>query len=132
VLAAAAVIGFHAEIDVLAAVSGQPLTALDECLAAGMLHDGGAEVQFRHELAREAVAASTLPGRRRALHRAAYEAIRASAKPDDRRLAHHAAVAGDGPSVIIHAPRAATLATALGAHRAAPRARVVRRRRGAR
>jgi TPP-dependent indolepyruvate ferredoxin oxidoreductase alpha subunit len=61
VLAAAAVIGFHAEIDVLAAVSGQPLTALDECLAAGMLHDGGADVVFRHELAREAVAASHAP-----------------------------------------------------------------------
>ena len=74
VLAAAAVIGFHAEIDVLAAVSGQPLTALDECLAAGVLRDGGTEAVFRHELAREAVAASTLPGRRRALHRAAYDA----------------------------------------------------------
>ena len=35
VLAAAAVIGFHVEIDVLAAVSGQPLDALDDCLAAG-------------------------------------------------------------------------------------------------
>lgn len=119
VLAAAAVIGFHAEIDVLAAVSGQPLTALDECLAAGVLRDGGTEVVFRHELAREAVATSILPGRRRALHRAAYDAIRASGKADDRRLAHHAASAGDGPSVIIHAPRAATLAAALGAHREA-------------
>ena len=119
VLAAAAVIGFHAEIDVLAAVSGQPLTALDECLTAGVLRDGGSEAVFRHELAREAVAASTLPGRRRALHRAAYDAIRASAKADDRRLAHHAAFAGDGPSVIVHAPRAATLAAALGAHREA-------------
>ena len=119
VLAAAAVIGFHAEIDVLAAVSGQPLTALDECLTAGVLRDGGSEAVFRHELAREAVAASTLPGRRRALHRAAYDAIRASPKPDDRRLAHHAAFAGDGPNVIVHAPRAATLAAALGARREA-------------
>ena len=119
VLAAAAVIGFHAEIDAVAAVSGQPLTVLDECLAAGVLHDGGTEVVFRHELAREAVAASMLPGRRRALHRAAYDVIRASARADDRRLAHHAAVAGDGPNVIVHAPQAATLAAALGAHREA-------------
>jgi DNA-binding CsgD family transcriptional regulator/tetratricopeptide (TPR) repeat protein len=119
VLDAAAVIGFHADIDVLAAVSGQPLTALDECLVAGVLRDAGAEVVFRHELAREAIAASILPGRRRALHRAAYEAIRASARADDRRLAHHAASAGDGPNVIVHAPRAATLAAALGAHREA-------------
>lgn len=118
-LAAAAVIGFHAEIDVLATVSGQPLTALDECLTAGVLLDGGSEAVFRHELAREAVAASTLPGRRRALHRAAYDAIRASPRPDDRRLAHHAAFAGDGPNVIVHAPRAATLAAALGARREA-------------
>ena len=100
-------------------VSGQPLTALDECLTAGVLRDGGSEAVFRHELAREAVAASTLPGRRRALHRAAYDAVRASAKADDRRLAHHAAFAGDGPSVIVHAPRAATLAAALGARREA-------------
>lgn len=119
VLAAAAVIGFHAEIDVLAAVSSQPLTALDDCLAAGVLRDAGAEVVFRHELAREAVAASLLPGRRRALHRAAYEALHTSTRADDRRLAHHAACAGDGPSVIVHAPRAATLAAALGAHREA-------------
>ena len=80
VLAAAAVIGFHAEIDVLAAVSDQPLAALDDCLAAGVLRDGGTEVVFRHELAREAVAASLLPGRRRALHRAAYDALHGSAR----------------------------------------------------
>ena len=55
VLAAAAVIGSHPEIDVLAAVADQPLAALDECLAAGMLVDGGTHVTFRHELAREAV-----------------------------------------------------------------------------
>ena len=85
----------------------------------GVLRDGGTEVVFRHELAREAVAASLLPGRRRALHRAAYGALRASARADDRRLAHHAAFAGDGPSVLVHAPRAATLAAALGAHREA-------------
>jgi DNA-binding CsgD family transcriptional regulator/tetratricopeptide (TPR) repeat protein len=119
VLAAAAVIGFHAEIEVLVAVSGQPMDALDECLAAGVLRDGSTEVVFRHELAREAVAASLLPGRRRALHSAAYAALRASARVDDRRLAHHAASAGDGPSVLVHAPRAATLAAALGAHREA-------------
>ena len=77
VLAAAAVIGFHVEIEVLATVSDQPLDALDDCLAAGVLRDGGTEVVFRHELAREAVAASLLPGRRRALHRAAYHALRA-------------------------------------------------------
>ena len=119
VLAAAAVIGFHVEIDVLATVSDQPLDALDDCLAAGVLRDGGTEVVFRHELAREAVAASLLPGRRRALHRAAYQALHGSARADDRRLAYHAASAGDGPSVIVHAPRAATLAAALGAHREA-------------
>ena len=119
VLAAAAVIGFHAEIEVLVAVSGQPMDALDECLAAGVLRDGSTEVVFRHELAREAVAASLLPGRRRALHSAAYGALRASARVDDRRLAHHAAYAGDGPSVLVHAQRAATLAAALGAHREA-------------
>jgi predicted ATPase len=118
VLAAAAVIGSRAEIDVLVTVSSQPLTALDECLAAGVLLDGGAEVTFRHELAREVVASSVLPGRRRTLHGAAYTALRA-AGADDRRLAHHAASAGDGPNLIVHAPSAASLASALGAHREA-------------
>jgi DNA-binding CsgD family transcriptional regulator/tetratricopeptide (TPR) repeat protein len=53
------------------------------------------------------------------LHRAAYDALNALSRPDHRRLAHHAASAGDGPNVIVHAPRAATLAAALGAHREA-------------
>jgi predicted ATPase len=104
VLAAAAVIGSHPEIDVLAAVADQPLTALDECLAAGMLVDGGGQVMFRHELAREAIASGVLPGRRQALHRAAYDALRAAGNEDDRRLAQHAAGAGDGRNVIVHAP----------------------------
>ena len=119
VLGAAAVIGSHPEIDVLAAVADQPLAALDECLAAGMLVDGGGQVTFRHELAREAIASSLLPGRRQALHRAAYDALRGAGSEDDRRLAQHAAGAGDGPNVIVHAPRAAARAAALGAHREA-------------
>lgn len=119
VLEAAAVIGSHPEIDVLAAVADQPLAALDECLAAGVLLDGGGHVTFRHELAREAIASSVLPGRRQALHRATYGVLRASGIEDDRRLAQHAAGAGDGPDLVVHAPRAAERAAALGAHREA-------------
>jgi DNA-binding CsgD family transcriptional regulator/tetratricopeptide (TPR) repeat protein len=118
-LDAAAVIGSRVEIDVLAEVSGRPLAALDECLGAGMLLDGGGVVRFRHELAREAVASGLLPGRRQALHRAAHAALRRSGLGDERRLAQHAAGAGDGPNVIVHAPLAAARAAALGAHREA-------------
>ena len=120
VLAAAAVIGFHAEIDVLAAVSGQPLTALDECLAAGRAarrrHRGrvparaGARGRRGQHCSPDGDGRCTAPPTTRYAPRA---------KPDDRRLAHHAAFAGDGPNVIVHAPRAATLAAALGAHREA-------------
>jgi len=116
-IAAAAVLGSRAGIDVLEEVAAQPLTALDECLAAGVLVDAGPSVAFRHELAREVVAAAVPPGRRRALHQAAYRALRAAA--DHRSLAHHAAGAGDGPNVLVHAPLAAALAAALGAHREA-------------
>jgi len=118
-LAAAAVIGSRAEIDVLAEVSGQPPVALDECLAAGMLLEDGGVVRFRHELAREAVVSSVLPGRRQLLHRAAHDALRRWGVGDERRLAQHAAGAGDGPNVIVHAPLAAARAAALGAHREA-------------
>ncbi len=61
VVAAAAVLGLRAEAGLLVKVSGQPLTAVDECLHRGVLVADGDAVGFRHELARLAVERS-LPG----------------------------------------------------------------------
>jgi DNA-binding CsgD family transcriptional regulator/tetratricopeptide (TPR) repeat protein len=88
--------------------------ALDECLAAGVLHAVPGGVAFRHELARRAVEESLGPLRRRDLHRRALEAER-----DPARLAHHADAAGDPAAVLRYAPAAAVQAAATGAHREA-------------
>ena len=51
-------LGRRAEVGFLAAVSGQPLTAIDECLDRGVLVSDGGAVGFRHDLARLAVEGS--------------------------------------------------------------------------
>ncbi|HST48046.1 ATP-binding protein [Jatrophihabitans sp.] len=118
VLAAAAVLGPRAELELLVAVSGQPAVAVDECVERGMLVGPGPGLAFRHELARLAVEQTLSPAVRTALHTAALRALLASGG-DDRQLAHHAAGAGDRDCVLLHAPRAAARAARLGAHREA-------------
>src|SRR5213080_3774384 len=51
----ASVLGRRAELDFVAAVSGRPLAAVDECLDRGVLVLDGTTVGFRHDLARLAV-----------------------------------------------------------------------------
>src|SRR5262252_3925546 len=55
VVAAAAVLGRRAGVDLLAGVAGQPMAAVDECLHRGVLVADGDGVEFRHDLARLAV-----------------------------------------------------------------------------
>jgi DNA-binding CsgD family transcriptional regulator/tetratricopeptide (TPR) repeat protein len=119
VLDAAAVAGGRAELPLLEAVLEEPPTALDECLAAGVLQSGAGEISFRHELARRAVEEALEPVRRVHLHRRVLEALRAREEPDAARLAHHAEQAGDDDAVVEYARMAATTATELGAHREA-------------
>ena len=52
VAGAASVLGRRAGADLLAAVSGQPLAAVDECLDRGVLVMDGDAAGFRHDLAR--------------------------------------------------------------------------------
>jgi DNA-binding CsgD family transcriptional regulator len=118
-LGAAAVLGPGAALALLAAVSGQPAGAVDECVQRGVLVEARATLAFRHELARLAIEQTLSPGERSALHAAALRSLHAAGERDHRRLAHHAAQAGDGAAVLDHAPPAAARAARLGAHREA-------------
>ncbi len=119
VLAAAAVLGQRADLQLLATVSGQPVTAVDECVQRGMLVDNGHGWAFRHELARLAIEQTLTPAARAGLHAMALRALRAAGISDDRRLAHHAAGSGDGAAAWRHASQAGARAARLGAHREA-------------
>jgi DNA-binding CsgD family transcriptional regulator/tetratricopeptide (TPR) repeat protein len=119
VLAAAAVLGQPADVRLLAAVSGEPEWAADECVQRGALVGNGQSWAFRHELARLAIEQTLTPGVRAQLHAGALRALPAAGVLDDRRLAHHAAGCGDRAAVLRHAPRAAGRAARLGAHREA-------------
>ena len=111
----------QAEVRLLAAIAGDVVGNLEECLASGMLEAGPDGVAFRHELARLTIQESLAPDRRVALDRAALEALADPrwGEPDLDRLAHHAAGAGDAEAVLRFAPAAGDRATALGAHREA-------------
>ena len=119
VVAAAAVLGPRAEMGLLAEVSAQPLTAIDECLHRAVLVADGDGVSFRHELARLVVERSAPQAERAGIHARALAQLTARGSGDDRRLAHYAAGCGDRMAVLHHAPRAAGRAARLGAHREA-------------
>ncbi|HUI02835.1 MAG TPA: AAA family ATPase [Acidimicrobiales bacterium] len=98
----AAVCGTEVDAELVAAVTGRPLsTVLDDLEAAtgaGVLRPRGAGLAFSHELVREAVEASTSPARRSAAHRAAVAVL--SGRPDAEvlALARHARACGDHAS----------------------------------
>src|SRR3954452_141050 len=119
VAAAASVLGGRAGADLLAAVSAQPLTAVDECLEHGVLVLDTDAVGFRHDLARLAVERSLPQAQRSAAHAAALAALTSRGSQDHRRLAYHADGCGDQAAVARHAPLAAARAACLGAHREA-------------
>ena len=119
VLDAAAVVGSRVELRLLEDVIDEPLAALEECLAAGVLQGGAGEFRFRHELARRVVEEALEPLQRAKLHERVLDALRSSDAADAARLAHHAEMAGDADAVVEFAPAAAAAATALGAHREA-------------
>jgi DNA-binding CsgD family transcriptional regulator/tetratricopeptide (TPR) repeat protein len=119
VAAAASVLGRRAGADLLAAVSRQPLTAVDECLERGVLVLDEDAAGFRHDLARLAVERSLPQAQRSAAHAAVLAELTSRGSQDHRRLAYHAAGCGDHAAVIRHAPPAAARAARLGAHREA-------------
>jgi DNA-binding CsgD family transcriptional regulator len=105
----------------LAALAGENVAYVDECVAAGMLSSERQAVVFRHELARLAVEESLPVGLRKDLHDRALAALAdpPEGSPDLARLAHHADAAGNADAVLRFAPAAAERAASLGAHREA-------------
>ena len=116
-LAAGAILGQPATLAMLTEVSGQAPSAVDECVASGLLVGDGRTWDFRHALARLAVAESLPPSTTSGLHAAALRALEATGDGDDRRITFHAAACGDRDAVRRHGPRAAERAARLGAHR---------------
>jgi DNA-binding CsgD family transcriptional regulator/tetratricopeptide (TPR) repeat protein len=117
VLDAAAVIGGGVELDLLREVSGQPPDAIDECQERGILVGAGVGLEFRNELARQAIEQALPAAARAGLHAATLAWLNEAGSPDDRRLAHHAEACADAQAVLVHAPKAGDRAARLGAHR---------------
>ena len=121
VLDAAAVIGVRSEPLLLADVADAAPSAVDECLARGVMFAESGSLLFRHELARQAVLEALAPGRRVELHQAVVRALRARGPGVGglARLTEHAEAAGDAETVLEFAAPAAQRAARLGAHRQA-------------
>ena len=98
-LRTAAVIGQELDVDLLAAVLGRPVVELldDAELAAAkqLLADEDGTFRFRHELVRDALAASATAGRRALLHRQAGRLLAQRPAADPVMVAHHARLGGD-------------------------------------
>jgi DNA-binding SARP family transcriptional activator/tetratricopeptide (TPR) repeat protein len=98
-LRAAAVIGPDLDVDLLAAVLGRPLvTVLDDAERAAarqLLTEQDGTFRFRHELVREALAASATAGRAALLHRQAGRVLAQRPAADPAIVAYHARLGGD-------------------------------------
>jgi DNA-binding CsgD family transcriptional regulator len=120
-LETAAIIGSTIDPDLLIAVTGPAIEAIEACLENGILEDCGHVLTFRHELAREAVASAISPMRRKMLHALVLRHLAGSRDGalDSARLAYHAEEAGDPAAVVHYAPEAARRAAVLRSHREA-------------
>jgi DNA-binding SARP family transcriptional activator/tetratricopeptide (TPR) repeat protein len=98
-LRAAAVIGQDLDVDLLAAVLGRPLVAVlddaERAAAGQLLVEQDGTFRFRHELVREALAASATPGRLALLHRQAGRVLAQRPAADPATVAYHARLGGD-------------------------------------
>jgi DNA-binding CsgD family transcriptional regulator/tetratricopeptide (TPR) repeat protein len=113
-LQAAAVIGLRAEPWLVAAIAGEDLVGIDDCLRIGLLTKGDG-IAFRHELTRMAVLEDLPVVHGIALHRLALAALERAGVGDAARLAYHAEGAADRAAVLRHASAAASRALAMGA-----------------
>ena len=98
-LRTAAVIGPGLDIDLLAAILGRGAVELlddaERAVAGQFLADEGGTLRFRHELLREALAASATAGRAALLHRQAGRVLARRPDADPMVVAHHARLGGD-------------------------------------
>jgi DNA-binding SARP family transcriptional activator len=98
-LRAAAVIGPELDIELLAALLGRPAVDLlddaERAVAKQLLATDGGTFRFRHELVREALAASATAGRAALLHRQAGRVLARQPYADPAMVAYHARLGGD-------------------------------------
>jgi DNA-binding CsgD family transcriptional regulator/tetratricopeptide (TPR) repeat protein len=95
VLDAASVVPGRAEAWLLAALSGQPESAVDVCVDAGVLLADRTTYSFRHELARLTIESDLSASRRRELNQRATVVLAMRKDVDPARVAHHAEASGD-------------------------------------
>src|SRR5512132_3923550 len=116
-----AVVPTRTELWLLEQALGPAPTAVERCVAAGLLVVGEEALGFRHELLRRAVEGSLTTLGRRQLNRRVLRVL--SEAPgrgvDVARLVHHARQADDTEAVLRYAPEAARQAAAVSAHREA-------------
>ena len=98
-LRTAAVIGPELDVDLLAAVLGRGVVDLlddaERAVAGQFLADDNGTLRFRHELLREALAASATAGRAALLHRQAGRVLARRPDSDPVTVAQHARLGGD-------------------------------------
>jgi hypothetical protein len=98
-LRAAAVIGPELDIELLAALLGRPAVDLlddaERAVAKQLLASDDGTFRFRHELVREALAASATAGRAALLHRQAGRVLARQPYADPAMVAYHARLGGD-------------------------------------
>ncbi|MEO5964861.1 MAG: AAA family ATPase, partial [Candidatus Limnocylindrales bacterium] len=117
-LQVAAILGIRAEPWLLAAVAGEDILGVDDCLGVGLLtkRDG---IAFAHELTRMVVLEDVPVIHGIALHRRALAALEQAGVGDAARLAYHAEGAAERDAVLRHASAAGHRALAAGSHREA-------------
>jgi DNA-binding SARP family transcriptional activator len=98
-LRTAAIIGPDLDLDLIAAVLGRPLLELlddtELAVAQQFLAEDDGQLRFRHELVREALAASATAGRAALLHRQAGRVLAHRPAADPVTVAQHARLGGD-------------------------------------
>lgn len=118
VLQAVAVEPGRMELEVLERL-GIGADSIADATGPGVLVEEEGRLGFRHELARQAVAESIVPTRRRALHRRILDVLERRGTDDLARLAHHAAGTGDATVELQWSAAAAQSAASARAHREA-------------
>jgi DNA-binding CsgD family transcriptional regulator len=107
------------DMELASAIVGGSLDDIDAALAAGVLVSEGAELRFRHELARSAMEESLPPARNLSLHLRMLSILEEEQNPDLARLAHHAVRAGRADLIVEYAPQAGDEAAGRGSRREA-------------
>ena len=115
-LESSALLGAKLDLGLLQQLVPTTSESLDELVHSGLLVAEGADLRFRHEIARLAVQETVPPHRSAPVHAQALALLEKQGGVDESRLAHHAEGAADAAAVVRHATRAGDRATALASH----------------